>query len=161
MARDEQHREDLLRQATALSRRVELAVDGFSENVVLGFRRGGEASVFFGSDPVYQFDSHDQLRRAFHHDRLLKAEDGRLVALRRHRTPTEVQLVRHALDESQTAGLLLEARSQLAHLHAQLLAGKFELVGQVPPHEPVTQQAMAWLAALPEEIAVAARPNVQ
>ena len=52
MALHEQDREDLLSEATALVQRVELRVEGFAEPVIVGFRRGGEASVFFGADPV-------------------------------------------------------------------------------------------------------------
>ena len=78
MSRTEQDREDLLREATALIERVELRVSGWSESVVAGFRRGGQASFFFGADLVYQFNAALQLRRGFHNGQLIKAEDGRL-----------------------------------------------------------------------------------
>src|SRR5258705_63721 len=61
MARQESDREDLLREATALVQRVELVVAGYDEPVVCGFRRGGSVSLVFGGEPVYQFNTANQL----------------------------------------------------------------------------------------------------
>src|SRR5512134_1308657 len=109
MARQESEREDLLREATALVERAELQLPSFAEPIVVGFRSGGAASFFFGSDPVYQFNSTGQLRRAFVAGKLLKAERGRLVALARERTAEEVALVRTGLDPAEQAELLSSA----------------------------------------------------
>src|SRR5688572_18570527 len=65
MARQEQDREDILREATALVERVELLIPEFPEPIVAGFRRDGSASFFFGADPVLQFNAQGKLRRAF------------------------------------------------------------------------------------------------
>ena len=73
MARNQSDREDLLREATALVERAELRISGWSEPVVVGFRRGGGASLFFGGKEVYQFNAGGELRRAFVAGRLIKA----------------------------------------------------------------------------------------
>ena len=75
MARRESDREDLLREATALVERAELTIEGFDEPIVVGFRRDGSASFFFGADPVYQFNTAFELRRAFVVGLLYKAEE--------------------------------------------------------------------------------------
>src|SRR4051794_11841558 len=98
MARHESDREDLLREATALVERVELTMAGSEEPIVIGFRRDGSCSMFFGADPVYQFNTQAELRRAFREGRLVKAEGGRLVALERRREAGQLVLLRHALD---------------------------------------------------------------
>ena len=46
-------------EATALVERVELKLPDADDRVVVGFRRNGCASVFFGPDPVYQFTTDD------------------------------------------------------------------------------------------------------
>ena len=90
MARDQSSREDLLREATALVERIELRIAGpmsvkhdRDDHVVVGFRANGSASFFFGEDPVYQFNSAGQLRRAYCGGLLIKAAHGRLVSLQR------------------------------------------------------------------------------
>ena len=64
MAREEQDREDLLREASALVERAEVALADGATRVVLGFRRDGCASFYFGSERAYQFNTDDALRRA-------------------------------------------------------------------------------------------------
>src|SRR5690606_4241518 len=97
MARQEQDREDLLKEATALVERVELAIDGMPEHVVVGFRADGCASFYFGPEPVWHFNTSQELRRAYVGGLLYKAEQGRLVSLQRNRTSGQVQLLRHEL----------------------------------------------------------------
>jgi hypothetical protein len=160
MAQQEQDREDLLREATALVERVELRVEGFAEPVIVGFRRGGEASVYFGPEPVYQFNARNELRRAFISAQLVKAERGCLVELERRRSATQVQLVRHEWDAERTAALLAKLRDDLSQLAAQLDARFYQLVGEVPVGGDVVSRVRQWLAVLPPQIAVAPAPNV-
>lgn len=140
MARDEQDREDLLREATALVERVELAVAGEDEPVVVGFRRDGSPSIFFGGAPVYQFNSAGQLRRAFVDGLLYKAEKGRLASLRRERTPAATQLVRSDLSDEQQQQFLAAMSTHLFDLSQALRQGRFEIVGQVPLGADVLQR---------------------
>jgi len=100
MAREEQHREDLMAEATALVERVSLELAATATPVVMGFRRDHGASIYFDADRVYQFTSGGQLRRAFVDELLYKAERGRLVAMRRQRGAQAVELISHPVDES-------------------------------------------------------------
>jgi hypothetical protein len=160
MARQESDREDLLREATALIERAELALDGESEPVTVGFRRDGSLSVFFGGDPVYQFNAAGQLRRAFSGGLLYKAERGRLVELRRERTATEVALVRRELSEQESADFLNAAHSRLTRLSGLLAAGTFRITGQVPADRDVVSRVRQWLQNMPTAFAIAQTPKV-
>ena len=65
MARNESDREDLMREAVALVRRVECETGNENDSVISGFRKCGSLSLYFGPDPVYHFDDSARLRRAF------------------------------------------------------------------------------------------------
>src|SRR5262245_21294310 len=145
MARQESEREDILREATALVERVELQLPGHQEHLVIGFRRGGAASIFFGADPVYQFNTAGELRRAYIGGLLYKAERGRLVALRRERCQTEVVLVRQTVDDACTAAILGKLRSELMSLEQALTRGASTIVGQVPRDIDVSKRITHWL----------------
>ena len=160
MAREESDREDLLREATALVRRIELRVPNEAESIVFGFRRDGAASVFFGADPVYQFNAARELRRAYVGGKLLKADRGALAELTRVRTATEVQLVRHDLDAAQTATFLQTMLARLTQFAEALAHSDVQIVGQVPPDGdllPACREELTQLCALPR---IASSPRV-
>jgi hypothetical protein len=159
MARHEADREDLLREATALIERVELQIDGETDFVVIGFRPDGAASVFFGASPVLQFNRVGQLRRGFANGQLIKAEQGRLIALNRQRSSTAVNLVRHAMSEAEQAEFLSAARERLNHLQQRLLTRQFRILGQIPRDGAILPRVLTWLDGLPDEIAIARVPN--
>jgi hypothetical protein len=161
MSEIESDREDLLREATALVQRAELIVEGFPEPVVMGFRAQGAASIFLGGEPVYQFNAAGRLRRAYDRGRLVKAERGRLVSLTRHRTSTEVRLLRHELSGEDAMAFLEEARERLARLGAALANGKYRCVGQVPPGTDTPARMAAPLAAWAKGIEVARTARVE
>ena len=48
MAKEQSDREDIMREAKALTRRVSLDVSGFPEVVIVGFRRNSAMSIFYG-----------------------------------------------------------------------------------------------------------------
>lgn len=145
MARQEQQREDLLAEAKALVERVSLRIAGEDDEIVVGFRRDASLSVYFGSEQVYQFTSEGQLRRAFVDDLLYKAEQGRLVALRRQRTDRAVELVRHDLDDAETRRFLEAMRAHLGKLQRALAEGRATIVGQVPAGIDVVGRVRSWL----------------
>ncbi|MFO0999612.1 MAG: hypothetical protein U0936_04690 [Planctomycetaceae bacterium] len=97
MARNEADREDLIREAVALTERVELFVPGFQELITIGFRSNGAMSIFVGQDPVYQFDPSGRLRRAFVGGFLFRSQHSGLARLQRVRAESEVQLLRYDL----------------------------------------------------------------
>lgn len=152
MAREESDRENLLREATALVRRIEFRVPHEAEPIVLGFRRDDAASVFFGSDPVYQFNAAGELRRAYVAGKLLKADQGTLAELTRVRTPTEVQLVRRDLSDGEAEKLLAIMLARLDLLRDCIESGSVEVIGQVSPDGdllPAVRDELERLVAAP------------
>ena len=164
MARQEETREDLLAEATALVERVEIALTGDAANeaaprVVLGFRRDGSASVYFGEDPAYHFNSRLELRRAYLAGRLLKADRGALVSLTRRRTECEVQLLSHELAAPEAIQILAELARRLSFLGKELAAGRFRVMGQVPGDADVLGRVRRLLAGLGGEPRIAQSPR--
>ena len=149
-----------MREATALVRRVEVQLPGQLQSCIVGFRRGGEASVFVGNDPVFQFNIAGELRRGFWSGRLVKAERGRLVQLERQRTKTEVQLVRHELTAAETVEFLRLATETLNLLGRALHSGELAILKQVPTELDLTHDLANWLDSLPQPLVIAAVPNV-
>lgn len=160
MAREESDREDLLREAVALVERVELRVADEPEHFTAGYRANGALSLFFGPDPVWQFNAAGELRRGYLAGKLLKADGGRLVEMARERTAEETRLLSRplALDEQQS--VLREAERRIGKLHAALAAGEYEVVGQVPAECDVTARLLASLATLQSGFTVAQSPRV-
>ena len=159
MARQEEDREDLVRQATALVRRGEFLVEGDTEPTFAGFRPGGAASFFFGSDLVVHFNQAGQLRRGFDHGRLLKAEKGQLISFSRVRDPTAVHLVRQPLDGSQTRAWLEKVDARLACFERALREHAARCTVEVPPQGNLSGELIAWLARR-GPLRIAPRPHV-
>jgi hypothetical protein len=168
MARDESNREDLLREATALVERIELVLrksdhsiesnDLIGQHIVAGFRRDGALSVFFGEDPVYQFNAAGELRRAYCGGNLLKATRGRLASLERVRTQNEIQLVSHELSREEEATFMSKMHDRLCHFSELIDLNLLEVVGRVPPDADVLGRLKKCLATN-EKRQIAARPN--
>ena len=161
MARIERDREDLLAEATALVERVELKLPEMDDHVIVGFRRNGCVSVFFGPDPVYQFTTDNKLRRAFVGGLPIKAEAGRLFSLDRQRGSGEVLLIRHELTDDESSHLRGEALYRLHSLHKTLVAGHHQAIGRVPSEIDVVARVIVWLESLPQEIQPAPSPRVR
>ena len=161
MARREQDREDLLAEATALVPRIELLVDGREQPVVLGFRRTHAASVYFGADPVYQFNSCHELRRAYRDGFLYKATRGTLARLERVRCAGRVELRRVDLDGTATARFIESAQLELQRLRERLQRGDYRVVGSVPATDEPLSVALEWLINLPSPLRVASSPHAR
>lgn len=148
MARQHADREDLLREATALVERIELApiVAQAGVPVTAGFRAHGAASIFFGADPVYQFNAAGELRRAYHDGLLYKAQHGRLISLRRVRQKGELQLLRHELSDAEQQEFLAHLNQTLRQFAAALSQERYTVVGQVPATADVLGRLRGWLA---------------
>jgi hypothetical protein len=157
--RIERDREDLLRDATALVERIELTVDGFDEHVVVGFRKSGAASVYFGQDPVYHFNSAGELRRAFADGRLYKAEKGRLVSMERRRGEGVVALVGHDLSDPEMEAFLATMGRAFDALRDTIEAGRSVVVRQSPVDRDIIGRTTAWLTQLPGPPRMANRPH--
>ncbi len=159
MQPDESGREDILREATALVQRIELQLPGEAP-VVAGFRRNGSLSIFFDADPVYQFNADCQLRRIYLNGKLVKAEGGQLVSLRRERRDKKTVLWRTELPATETAVIVQQMHKRLRTFRKQLRDGAFRINGQIPPDEDISAKLAAWLDALPQPVEIAAAPHV-
>lgn len=161
MARQEHDREDLLAEATALVERVELAVPHFEQPVVLGVRRDGCLSIYFGADPAYHFNTRHELRRAFIDDRIVKAEQGQLVSLTRSRTDGEVALIRHEFSDAEQLAMLQTASERIRALHDSAASLQCRILRQVPETLPAIERIIAWLAPLRGTLSIAPSPNAR
>lgn len=159
MARSEHDREDILREATALVERVELGLDGEQESLVVGFREQSGPAFFFGPDPVYQFNSDSELRRAYRDGLLLKAENGNLVELRRERHGSSLRLMRRTLTAVELAETLDLLEKRLEALARTLDQQNYAVVGQVPEDVDLVGRVFAWLRKRPPRLVVADRPH--
>jgi hypothetical protein len=160
MARNPEEREDLLREARALVVRAEIQIDGFAEPVVIGFRPSGAASLYFGQDVVYQFNTENELRRAYLDAAMYKSERHRLVRLNPTRTAESLQLVSHELTSAETSEFLSAAAARIRALRGAIEEQRYRIIGQLPAEEDIGGQIRDWLAKLPSEIALAQTPSV-
>jgi hypothetical protein len=161
MARQEDAREDLMAEATALVERVELLLVGVPEPIVAGFRRDGSASLFFADDPVYQFNSRGHLRRAFVDGRLYKADAGRLVEITRDRQANRIQLVSQELPAAASAAFIAELGARLNDLASKLESTQAQVVAEVPLQSGVVARLGRWLAAHGRRIEIANTPHAR
>lgn len=158
MAREEQDREDLMREATALVERIEFRVE--DRTIIVGFRRGGSGSIFFDADPAYHFNAAGELRRAFVDEVLYKAEGGQLIGLRRERTASEVALVSHGMAETEVVRFLSDLQERLESLRTAIEQHRAKVVSQIPTDGPAVDRVARWLATLGAPIRVADSPRV-
>ena len=159
MAHDDGHREDLVAEATALVRRAEFvapAADRPNDEspLVAGFRRDGSLSVYFGEDPVYQFNTEGRLRRAFVAGLLFRTQGSTLAQLTRDRSSTgRVELLRHDLDDSQLAAFREVMKGRIIGLLEELRSDRLNQAATAPESADVKSELIAML-----EVVLAAEP---
>jgi hypothetical protein len=148
MARHESDREDLMREATALIRRAELSYPGRSENdpVITGFRRDQSLAVYFGADPVYQFDDQHRLRRAFVSGHLYRTQGQTLARLTREHRRDETVLHRHDLNADELQAFLQSAKNQLTELHRAIASNAARVLATIPADGDLLPELEAFLA---------------
>ena len=144
MAKQEVDREDILREATALVNRVELEVSGRAagDHIVFGFRECGSLAVYFGGEPVYQFNANQALRRAYHQGCLLKAVDCLLASMRRERQDDKLQLLSTSWDEEKTREFIGQVRRDMFQLVEAIAAGKVQVIGFVAAEQQTTAEML-------------------
>ena len=120
MARHEADREDLIRDATGLRNRIEWVVPGEPEPVVTGLKSNGHLSLYFGQDPVYQFDSAGRLRRAYAGAFLYRTEGATLARIHRERSAGETTLQRRDLSVDELTDFLAAMTTRVRRLRASL-----------------------------------------
>jgi len=161
MAREVHQREDLLRDAKALSPRVQIEIEtlGRKETVFAGFRPHGGLSLYFDSDPVYHFNSTNQLRRAHVEDRIIKAEAGRLIAMTRKQSQKSSELIRHEMSAAEELSFCQSLRVRLQELQKNLQANRYVVAGQVPKEGDAIGRLQSWLEEF-IEVTIADSPRV-
>jgi hypothetical protein len=158
MARIEADKDDLMREAVALVRRVEFldseaagatatetavattnaAITAVTKamttaaKIVIGFRASGWMSIYFGSDPMYQFDENGRLRRAFVGGHPFRTQGQTLARLTRHRTNSETTLLRHDLDDAELSAFRTEMLVRVTRLRDDLIAGRLAESKRIP-----------------------------
>ena len=161
MARQQSDREDLLGEATGLVDRIELEIPDCAGPIVAGYRSNGALSVFFGAAPVYQFNTSDELRRAFVDDCPVKAKARELVVMRRVEEADRTVLRSRALSADEQQEFLQKASNELVGLLRALADGTFRIVGQVPADADIPRRLRGDLERLTAgPFRVAEVPNV-
>jgi hypothetical protein len=160
MARNSEPREDLLRDARALSPRVMLQVEfaGGEVELFAGFR-GDSLSLYFGDDPVYHFNADGELRRAFVNGQVIKAEKRRVVFLRRRLSDAATTLERQSPDIEVEQAFQAEMQRRLDELRSALAREQVEVIGEAPASGEALPRLVAWLE-LHRSIEIAASPRV-
>lgn len=150
MAREESDREDLMREVSALSPRVEIQLldRASTQPIVAGRRRDGGLSIYFGPDLAYHFDDEGRLRRAFVADRLYRSQGTTLARLTRERNDAEVQLLRHDLEPGELRDFLTEMSAQLEALRGALRERKYQVLRHVPDETDFVPELVAMTGAI-------------
>jgi hypothetical protein len=156
MARQSHHREDLLRDATALSPRILLqaVIQGQPCEVFAGFREPESLAIYFDDDPVYQFNSQGELRRAFVAGSIIKADKGQLMAWQRSETLDQTAMLSRRLNPEVTKELTNAMLSRFSELKASISNGNSKIVGQVPPDGDALDKLLKWLGKI-ESVVIA------
>ncbi len=148
MAQHELDREDLMREAVALSLRSELSCSDFQSLITVGFRANSGMSIFVGQDPVYHFDAEGRLRRAFVDGLLYRSQHTTLAQLQRERTLSQTLLLRIDLDESALQEFRKSMHELLNLLLENLITGRFCTVRSIPDGTEQVPQIMAALSRI-------------
>ena len=158
MSRHSQDREDLLRDATAYERRIELELprEDRLALVFIGIRDCGAMSFYFDGDPVYHFNSSGHLRRAFVKNQLVKSQQGRLLGWLPRRDDTQVEMECQQIQEEE---FMRSMQQKLHFLQTVLARGDFRVVGQVPPEEDLVAEINTRLPHF-QNSQIAASPHV-
>ncbi len=160
MARHEADREDLMREAVALRQRILLS-SSKGQEIVIGFRADGSASIYVDQDPVWHFNRRGQLRRAFEAGQLIKAEAGRLHRMFRHREPNQVLLCSWPMSRDEQSAWVASVARTIRSLIEQWERGDLWVVQQIPAEEPVAQKALQLLRSLALGFSIAESPSVR
>jgi hypothetical protein len=159
MAIHRESREDLMREATAYARRLRGTHPQTKQPVVVGLRPQGGWSVYFGEDPVYQFNAAGRLRRAHFAERNYAAEEGRLLLLARDRVGGRVELQKIYSADTERR-ILSDCLERLKGLAEWIRAVRVEEVEIFPAGDPELIKAVAELSlAAAKDLQIARASN--
>ena len=148
MARHETEREDLFAESAALIRRAELSVSGEHDSIVLGQKRDGAWSIYFGGEPVFHFDAHGRLKRAFAEGRLYRTQGATLAELRRDRTDDATVLRRRDLPHIERGQFITAARSRITRLLSAINCGHVTIIRSLPTDFDPLYEVATFLTAV-------------
>tara|TARA_R110002049_G_scaffold2750_2_gene21496 strand:- start:295574 stop:296080 length:507 start_codon:yes stop_codon:yes gene_type:complete len=167
MAIEEHDRENLLRDGKTMSVRGEATIDGVT--VVVGFRDQGQASLYCGVDPVFQFNAQHQLRRVYYHGQRYAADNGNLVLLDRTSSGGRVILKRRRVSSETKHAIVNSVDQWIERIRASAnpisrvwqREGKLDGPSCQAPsrQDPFTTQLNLWLKAHPVPTTIADSPN--
>ena len=159
--REQQPPEELLREATALVERVSFHARHWQGPVVIGFRSNGAASIYFGEDPVYQFNRDDELRRSHWRGQRIKAQQRQLKLVQRDSGSSRMHLLTTDLDAPQTKQFVDELANHLEQLRGVVHHRNLRVIGQIPEHPDLLPRLHRWLESLGSHPTIAMSPGVQ
>lgn len=154
MARIEEDKEDLIRDATALVERAEIRCAGMAEVITIGVFRDGRCSVYFDQDPFYQFDQQGRVRRAFEAGFLYRSQQSALSRIHRRRDsnangePEQVVLERIDLNASELQDFAQRMRLLIQKLLQQLEGQEYRVLRAVTPDGGIPAAALPLLNAV-------------
>jgi len=166
VSKQQQNKEDILREATALVNRIEIKFSQKAvskESVFVGFRRDGAVSFFFGAEPVYQFNTRHEFRRGYCKGAMLKADNGKICNLTRVREGDQLVLLSRDYSDEQTAEFLEEMKHALLVLYKEIRGGQWSILGAVVEAgtaEELLNRVADWLETHTSELQIADTPNV-
>jgi len=101
------------------------------EAIFVGNRKQGGWSVYFGEDPVYQFNAQGKLRRAHFEEQNYAASDGKLLLLHRGRSGGHVEIQRiYSVDTERL--MLADCHKRLNELAELMQSGPIEVADRFP-----------------------------
>jgi hypothetical protein len=146
MSRREHDREDLMAEVVALVRRVEFRLPDREAVIVAGFRSNGWLTLYFGPDPMFQFDEEGRLRRAFVNGFLFRTQGSTLARLQRQRMASETRLIRYDLSDTELGNFREMMVASFHGVREQISNGEAVTIRQVPAGaESLQAQVLAGL----------------
>lgn len=154
MALEEHDREDLLRDGRMMLLRGEVDLDDVT--MLLGFRREGQVSLYFGPERVFQFDKDGRLRRAFFDGRKFAANAGRLVQLSRQSRGGRVEMTRQDVDQVTTLMIFDAAADNIKRLNTVICDNKLEWRVVGTSGAEFRDRVKRWLETIPLPLQISA-----
>ena len=140
----EEHREDLLGEATGYVHRIEFVLPTHDQSVFVGFRECGSASVYWTHGDVLQFNVNNQLRRGFWQERMLACYKHKLHWL--DKSEGRVRLERTEFQSHELKVFLSQASEWLSTIRAAIENDSVNVIGQIPADRDLKHDLLGWMS---------------
>ncbi len=157
MAINRQPREDLMKEATAYDRRLKLR-DANAGEIFVGMRAQRGWSIYFGEDPVFQFNAESQLRRVHLNNQNYAAENGKLLLLQRSGSGGQVELTRTFSNAAQLA-IRRDCLNRLTAVLSEFERSSLQVLDQFPADSDLMRQIEERLRVVVRNYSVAEVPH--